>query len=73
MIYRNIKSGRTVDIPSVLHDPEWEMAKKPYPVSDSSSEQNSEDQKVKETAKQPAASKTKKTTGTRKPGTKKKA
>ena len=73
MIYRNINSGRTVDIPSVLHDPKWEMVKKPSPVSDSSSESKSEDQKEKETVKQPAASKSKKTAGTRKPGTKKKA
>lgn len=70
MLYRNIKNGRTVDIPSVLHDPEWEMVKKPSPVSDSSKEAGSEDQK--ETSKQPAAPKAKKTAGTKKPATAKK-
>lgn len=70
MIYRNIKSGRTVDIPSVLKDPEWEMVKKPSPVSDSSKKSESDDHK--ETLNKPAAPK--KSTGVRKTTvTKKKA
>lgn len=35
MLYRNIKNGNVIDIPSVLSDPRWEMVKKPSPVSSS--------------------------------------
>lgn len=38
MIYRNIKNGRVIDIPSVLNDPNWEAVKKKQPSSSSVSE-----------------------------------
>lgn len=31
MEYRNKRSGRVIDIPSVLTDPEWEPVKAPAP------------------------------------------
>lgn len=33
MIYRNIRNGRSIDIPSKLIDPDWEMVQKPSPKS----------------------------------------
>lgn len=31
MKYRHIRTGRVIDIPSVLTDPEWEPVKAPAP------------------------------------------
>lgn len=31
MKYRHIRTGREIDIPSVLSDPEWEPVKAPAP------------------------------------------